>query len=452
MIFSAYWFLVFFGAVLVVFHATPFPLIRSLVLAAASATFYWHFAGPAGVVPILVLGALTYAIALSKKPLLLNLGMVLCVLTLVFYKYTLFVFGGIAQLIPFLGSIPVSTYAPTIAPLAISFFVFEFVHYLYDVKKGNQEIRNPLEFFHFAMFFPTLVAGPIKRFEQFIPALRCALEAGRVQSVDLQFGLLRLASGFAKKLVADSLTVYIASVDAGFIEAPIETRWFIFAAIAMRIYLDFSGYSDMAIGTARMMGIKVQENFNWPYLATNLSSFWRRWHISLSSWIRDYIYIPLGGNRTGSVRHALNLALVFFLCGLWHGAAWNFVLWGLFHGAGLIVQSGARNFYEQVIPVYQRLTVQQDSLFAKFMDVLLNLVGWILNKLFAVVGWILNMRVPPTLQTLTVNQKVLFTRTSDAMLTLGAWILTTLFVWSGWLLFFYPPARAFKMFLSLFNY
>jgi len=452
MIFSAYWFLVFFGVVLIIFYATPFPLIRSLVLAVASASFYWHFAGPAGVVPILILGAITYAVALSKKPLLLNLGMVSCVMALVFYKYTLFIVGNITKLIPLLGDVPVSSYAPTIAPLAISFFVFEFIHYLYDVKQGNQEIRNPLEFFHFSMFFPTLAAGPIKRFEQFIPALRCALQAGRVQSVELQFGLLRLASGFAKKLIADSLTVYIGSADAGFIEAPIETRWFILAAIAMRIYLDFSGYSDMAIGTARMMGIKVPENFNWPYLATNLTIFWRRWHISLSSWIRDYIYVPLGGNRVGPVQHALSLVLVFFLCGLWHGAAWNFVLWGLFHGAGLVVQSSLHTCYERVIPVYQRLTVQQDSLFAKSMDALLTPVGWILNKLLAVVGWVLNERVAPTVQTLTVHQKVLITRTRDAMLTLGAWTLTTFFVWTGWLLFFYPPARAYKMFLSLFKF
>lgn len=406
MIFSAYWFLVFFGIVLIAFYATPFPLIRSLVLAVASTSFYWHFAGPAGIIPILVLGMIAYAVALSKKPLLLNLGMVLCVATLVFYKYTLFFLGNITKLIPFLGDLPVSTYAPTIAPLAISFFVFEFVHYLYDVKRGNQAIRNSLEFFHFSMFFPTLAAGPIKRFEQFIPALRCALQAGRVQSVDLQFGLLRLATGFAKKLVADSLTVYVGSAGPGFIDAPIETRWVIFAAIAIRIYLDFSGYSDMAIGTARMMGIKVPENFNWPYLATSLTSFWRRWHISLSSWIRDYLYVPLGGNRVGQTRHAFNLVVVFLICGLWHGAEWNFVAWGLFHGAGLIAQSWLYPIYSFVISVFKIPLMRQSSLFARYRD---------------------------------------------ALLMLPSWILTTLFVWTGWLLFFYPPAQAFKMFLSLFN-
>lgn len=407
MIFSAYWFLIFFSVVLIVFHATSSPFIRSLVLAVASVVFYWHFAGPAGVLPILAMGIVTYTVALAKNSIILNLGMVSCVMTLVFYKYTLFVFESITKLIPFFGNIPISTYAPTVAPLAISFFVFEFVHYLYDVKKGNQAIRKPLEFFHFAMFFPTLVAGPIKRFQQFIPALRHALQAGRVQSVDLQFGLLRLLTGFAKKLAADSLNAYVGYAGSTFAEYPVEIRWIIFAAIAMRIYLDFSGYSDMAIGAARMMGIKVPENFNWPYLATSLTSFWRRWHISLSSWIRDYLYVPLGGNRVGSARHAVNLVAVFFVCGLWHGAAWNFVFWGLFHGAGLIAESWLNPLYARATSVFNNSSVQQNSSFA--------------------------------------------TRTRDVMLMLPGWMLTTFFVWTGWLLFFYPPAQAFNMFLALFN-
>lgn len=408
MIFSAYWFLIFFAIVLIAFYATPVPIIRSFVLAIASASFYWHFVGPAGVISIMILGVVSYSSALSKRPLFINFSIVLCVLALVFYKYTLFIFKNISKLIPSLENFPVSAYAPTVAPLAISFFVFEFVHYLYDVKRGNRAISNPLEFFHFSMFFPTLAAGPIKRFEQFIPALRCALQTNRVKLTDLQFGLLRLAAGFAKKLVADSLAVYVGAtcVGASFIDCPIEQRWIVFAAIAMRIYLDFSGYSDMAIGTARMMGIKVPENFNWPYLATSLTSFWRRWHISLSSWIRDYLYVPLGGNRVSRIRHAYNLGIVFLVCGLWHGAEWNFVAWGLFHGVGLIVESWFHTISRFVLSVFKMPSTPQNS-----------------------------------------SIKI----TNNVFLILPGWILTTLFVWTGWLLFFYPPAQALKMFASLFN-
>lgn len=409
MIFSAYWFLIFFCVVLVAFYASPTPRYKSIVLAIASLSFYWHFAGPAGVFPILVLGGITYAFALTKKRSLLNLGIVVCVLTLVFYKYTLFIFGNVTNLIPILRNIPVSTFAPAIAPLAISFFVFEFVHYLYDVKKEKGAIGNPLEFFHFAMFFPTLAAGPIKRFEQFIPALREALHKDKVRSLDLQYGFLRLMSGFVKKLTADSLTLYVGAtcVGAGFMDCPIEQRWTIFVAIALRIYLDFSGYSDMAIGTARMMGIKVPENFNWPYLATSLSDFWKRWHISLSSWIRDYLYIPLGGNRVSKLRHANNLAIVFLVCGLWHGAAWNFVAWGAFHGAGLIAEAWIQALLAVIIPA---------SLANNFL------------------------------------QNPWLARTKDALFLIPGWFVTTLFVWTGWLLFFYPPDLALKMFLSLFKF
>jgi alginate O-acetyltransferase complex protein AlgI len=409
MIFSAYWFLIFLCIFVVAFHASPTPKYKSIILAIASLLFYWHFAGPAGVFPILVLGILTYFLALSKKVILLNLGIALCVLTLIFYKYTFFIFENVTNLLPILQYLPISTFAPTVAPLAISFFVFEFIHYIYDVKREKGVITSPLEFLHFSMFFPTLAAGPIKRFEQFVPTLRAALLKDRVHLLDLQYGFLRLISGFVKKLTADSLTLYVGATCAGtgFMGCTIEQRWTIFFAIAMRIYLDFSGYSDMAIGTARMMGIKVPANFNWPYLATSLSAFWQRWHISLSSWIRDYLYVPLGGNRVSKMRHAANLLLVFLVCGLWHGAAWNFVAWGAFHGAGLIAEAWIKALFALVIPASLGSNLVQNS-------------------------W--------------------QSRTKHAVLLFPSWFVTTLFVWSGWLLFFYPPDLALKMFLSLFKF
>lgn len=406
MIFTTFWFVLFATGFLLVFFAWPFAKGRSVLLAAASALFYAHFAGPAGMVPILVLGAVTYALGLTRRPSLLNLGMVLCAASLIFYKYTAFLSANLVELVPALKAYPVSQYVPVVAPLAISFFVFEFVHYLYDVKKGNPAIRNPLDFFHFAMFFPTLVAGPIKRYEQFLPALKQGLASASIASPGFQAGLLRVLVGFGKKFVADSLALYVTTLGPAFESHPLELRWMIFTALAMRIYLDFSGYSDMAIGFARMVGIRIPENFNWPYLATSVRDFWHRWHISLSTWIRDYLYVPLGGNRVRPARQALNALTVFVVCGLWHGAAWNFVLWGTYHGLGLVLQHA----------MARPLAGMQASLAAK---------------------------VPASLP--------FGVQLSRGLVCLPAWAVTTLFVWSGWLLFFYPPGQALKMFVALFR-
>ena len=151
-------------------------------------------------------------------------------------------------------------------------------------------------------------------------------------------GAQRIALGLVKKIVlADNLTLALDYYGPGFTALPAGQAWLFLAALAARILLDFSGYSDMAIGLSRLLGIGLPENFNWPYLATSLQDFWQRWHISLSTWIRDYVYIPLGGNRHGLIRRLANGLFVFALCGLWHGPAWHFVLWGLWHGAGLVV-------------------------------------------------------------------------------------------------------------------
>lgn len=406
MIFTTFWFLIFGAIFLPLFYAVRSPRWRSIVLALASLTFYVHFAGPAGMAPILVMAVVTYLAPKMRKPVFLVLAMTLCAMALVTYKYTAFLFENLVRLVPAVAAFPVSQYAPVVAPLAISFFVFEFIHYLYDVKKGTPAIRNPLEFFHFAMFFPTLVAGPIKRYEQFIPALKQGLASASPLSADFQWGFLRVAVGFAKKLIADSLTVLVTAQQAGFTSYPLAVKWVVFAALAMRIYLDFSGYSDMAIGFARMMGIKIPENFNWPYLATSAQDFWRRWHISLSSWIRDYLYVPLGGNRVGTMRRSANLLTVFFVCGLWHGAAWNYVLWGLYHGFGLVVNHGFTLLLERraaARPASTRNYPRGVAAAARFL------------------AWA------------------------------PSWALTTFFVWTGWLLFFYPPGQAWKMFLALFG-
>lgn len=227
-------------------------------------------------------------------------------------------------------------------PLGISFFTFEFVHYLTDVRLGKLQpargLRGLRDFGLFTLFFPTLLSGPIKRYQSFF-----SLDGGegdqsqRFRPAFLAEGLTRMALGIGKKVIlADSMTSL-----SGRLLIPDQVTpmglWMAMYAYAIKIYFDFSGYTDIAIGCARLLGYRVPENFDRPYQRENLSEFWRHWHMSLSSWIRDYLFIPLGGSRVSPLRAAVNLTLVMALCGLWHGASWNFVAWGLWQGLGLVV-------------------------------------------------------------------------------------------------------------------
>lgn len=379
MIFTTYWFGLFALAFFPLYWlARPAPVRLGLLLVGCFG-FHAHFAGAAGVLPIVALALVTYLAGLSRARWALSAAMLLSVLALVFYKYTHFLtLDLLAALSPDWGD-RVHAFAraaqPATPPLAVSFFTFEFVHYLYDVRHGAPSIRHPAKFCAFTFFFPSLVAGPIKRYQPFLASLDAGL--ARVTAADVQAGLLRAAGGFVKKVVlADNLTAAIAYWQPHFAEIPLPARWLLCAALGLRILLDFSGYSDMAIGFARMAGIVVPENFNWPYSATSLADFWQRWHISLSSWIRDYVYIPLGGNRHGAARRTANGLVAFGLCGLWHGAAWNFVFWGLYHGAGLAVAST----YRTVLGAPGRALGTALTR--------LPLLGWAVTMLFVFVGWL----------------------------------------------------------------
>ncbi|HXQ82089.1 MAG TPA: MBOAT family O-acyltransferase [Opitutaceae bacterium] len=380
MIFTTYWFLLFAIAAITVFRLLPGPAWRQGWLAVACATFHWHFAGPAGVKPIIVLMVITYLAGLTRRLWVCALAMVACVAALCFYKYSLFLIGSAVH--PFSAALAAAlerlarAVMPGAPPLGVSFFTFEFVHYLFEVRRGGEPIRNPLKFLLFAIFFPSLVAGPIKRYAQFLPSLG---EAARspFSSAELAEGLARVGLGFAKKiLIADQLTAYIDFFQPHFDEQGFLGKWAIFAAIAFRILMDFSGYSDIAIGCARILGIRLPENFNWPYAARDLQEFWIRWHISLSLWIRDYVYIPLGGGRHGWTRRVLNALCAFALCGLWHGPARHFVLWGLYHGCGLgLCATYAR--IPELGPAVEQV-IRRDPI-----------VGWAVTQLYAWFGWLL---------------------------------------------------------------
>jgi alginate O-acetyltransferase complex protein AlgI len=333
-IFNTAWFVLFFLAFYAVLWLVPSAKIRFFYVLAASAIFHYHFAGPAGVKPIIVMAVLTYGAGLllerlepgPKRRLVFVVGLLVPVAGLVFYKYRELLLSPFAVKEPGKGG-------PVALPLAISFFTFEFVHYLTDVYKGSAPIRSPFRFAFFSIFFPSIVSGPIKRFQPFLAQVDDGIE--RPARDGMLAGAGQVLLGFFKKLVvADNAAIAIAAVESH----PGKTRAsvvLLLVLLSIRILFDFSGYSDIAIGLGRLIGLELPRNFRTPYAARNISEFWQRWHISLSSWIRDYVYIPLGGGRASVSRKALNLSITMFLCGLWHGAAWHFGFWGLYHGAGL---------------------------------------------------------------------------------------------------------------------
>ncbi len=326
----------------------PNARVRFFYVLACSAVFHYHFAGPAGVTPIIIMAVITFYLALwmvqypqnsPKKKWIFGLALLVPVGGLVFYKYRALLLGSLARSLSGGAGDWLSTHAVQPAmPLAISFFTFEFVHYLTDVYHGDgKPVRNPFKFAIFCIFFPSIVSGPIKRFQPFLAQLEEGLPRPAVEKAAL--GLAQVLLGFFKKLViADNATLLIHLLEKR-TDLAFGPVCLLMTLLSIRILFDFSGYSDIAIGLGRMIGLDLPRNFNFPYIARSITDFWRRWHMSLSGWIRQYIYIPLGGNRSGPARKFLNLIVTMFVCGLWHGASWHFGIWGIYHGVGLTIHN-----------------------------------------------------------------------------------------------------------------
>jgi alginate O-acetyltransferase complex protein AlgI len=260
------------------------------------------------------------------------------------FKYANFFADNVNTLLLALSVKPVVV-PRVLLPIGISFFTFHAISYVVDVYRRDATAqKSPVHAALYLLLFPQLIAGPIIRYRDLADQL-----ARRIVTLDdFAYGVRRFIIGLSKK-------VLIANVVAGpadtifsmpLAELSAAHAWLGIVCYTLQIYFDFSGYSDMAIGLGRMFGFRFPENFRWPYIASSVQAFWRRWHISLSTWFRDYLYIPLGGNRVSAARRYVNLVVVFFLCGLWHGASWNFVIWGLWHGMFLVgerVCSQSRN-------------------------------------------------------------------------------------------------------------
>jgi alginate O-acetyltransferase complex protein AlgI len=268
-------------------------------------------------------------------------------------------------------------------PIGISFFTFHQISYVIDVYRGTSPPqRDVLTFNTYVAMFPQLIAGPIVRYHEIADQLNRRTTRWQADLVD---GFPRFCLGLTKKVVvADSVAPMVnAAFSTPGAQLNTRTAWLGVIAYTIQIYFDFSGYSDMAIGLGRMLGFQLPENFARPYSAVSITDFWRRWHMSLSRWFRDYLYIPLGGNRRGRVRTYTNLWIVFVLVGLWHGAAWTFVLWGVFHGGILVV--------ERILKLEQPKPGAHEA-FRRVITMFLVMFGWVLFRSSSLgqAGWFLH--------------------------------------------------------------
>lgn len=350
----------------VIFYAWGEPGFVLLMIASALANWFfgrWIDRRPGSAKPALV------------AAIVMNIGL------LAFFKYANFFLSTVGSFWRLAGWPPPPT--PDIRlPIGISFFTFHAISYVTDIYRRNQpSARSPAETALYIFLFPQLIAGPILRWTSIAPQLarRERTRAG------FAAGIRRFACGLAKKTLIANIVGGPADriFNLAATGAPLTTSvaWVGVVCYTLQIYFDFSGYSDMAIGLGRMFGFTFMENFNYPYIAQSMREFWRRWHISLSTWFRDYVYLPLGGNRVTKSRTCLNLFIVFYLCGLWHGAAWTFVAWGLYHGAFLSLERTAFGGF------LARLSAPLRHLYA----LLVIMAGWVLfrSASYAVAGEIL---------------------------------------------------------------
>ena len=342
MIFNTWAYAVFLPLAVAIYWLVPVRA-RSPLLTAFGLFFYAYYYPPhllliLATIPFVywVAGRVTPDAGRARRRWL-AVGVSACLAALVFYKYQGFLLD-LARYVLKPTGIPFDAHAMELRPpLGISFFVFEYVHYLTEVFRGTVAPARLGTLSLFIMFFPTLICGPIKRYNQFHPEEAVA----RFDAEGINAGLQRIVVGLAKKtLVADSMAPFCTPILAHPERYDFVMLWLGVYGYAFQIYFDFAGYSDIAIGSARLFGYRVPENFDYPYLQPNIARFWRAWHMSLTSWITDYVYIPLGGNRRGELRGAWNRLVSMTLCGLWHGAAVHFAVWGLYHGLALNAYRG----------------------------------------------------------------------------------------------------------------
>lgn len=370
MLFSSIVFLfTFLPAVVILYYLLPVRF-RNVILLLASLVFY-AWGEPVYLFLMLLSILFNYFSGLdiarnlqdkraAKRSLVFNLIINLAVLG--FFKYEGFVLDTLNGILP----VHISYHALPL-PIGISFYTFQILSYIIDVYRGNVKVQTNLpNFALYVTMFPQLIAGPIVQYADVDEQL-ASREVSRTKFGE---GSMYFIRGLAKKVLLANTSGMIFTEVSGLAKGNIAvmTAWLGAFAYMFQIYFDFSGYSDMAIGLGKMFGFEFNMNFNYPYVSKSITEFWRRWHISLSSWFRDYVYIPLGGNRVSKIKHIRNLLIVWFLTGLWHGAAWNFVAWGLYYGVILIIEKYLLS------PVLDRLP----DVVRHIYSIVLVVIGWVL--------------------------------------------------------------------------
>ncbi len=343
MLFTEPVFLFVFLPVLLAWYFVPSKVPRNGLLLVASLVFYARGGGAfTGLVLVLVAANYQAALAIDRRRdtpaarRLLAATVAGDLLVLGVFKYTGFVVGNANALLSLIGLSPVP--APTVLlPIGISFLTFHAISYVVDVYRRDAAAqKGPVEAGLYLLLFPQLIAGPIVRYRD----IADQIGARAITVSDVADGVRRFTIGLGKKMLVANIVAGPADRIFAMPTAELTAghAWLGVLCYTLQIYFDFSGYSDMAIGLGRMFGFRFPENFRYPYVADSIQEFWRRWHMSLSTWFRDYLYVPLGGNRVSMSRLYLNLVAVFFLCGLWHGASWTFAIWGLYHGGFLVLE------------------------------------------------------------------------------------------------------------------
>ena len=370
-----------FSSILFLFYYLPFVLIiyfisprkyRNLVLFLSSLLFY-SWGEPRYIWIMLFSTVVDYTCGkrvhfyknknhISKAKLWLGLSIFTNLGLLAFFKYSDFLIANVNNL--FNTTIPLLGLA---LPIGISFYTFQTMSYTIDVFRGETKVQNSIiSFGTYVTLFPQLIAGPIVRYQTVADEID-----NRVETFDLfGEGVKRFILGMGKKvLLANSIGQIWANISAGDISTlPTLTAWIGILAFAFQIYFDFSGYSDMAIGLGKMFGFNFLENFNYPYMSRSITEFWRRWHISLGTWFKEYLYIPLGGNRVSKLMNIRNILIVWMLTGIWHGASWNFALWGLYFGVILIIEKFILKEYLEKLP----------SFFRRIYTLSLIIISWVI--------------------------------------------------------------------------
>ena len=344
MLFNSISYFIFFPVIFILYWLFPHRY-RWLLLLVASYYFYMSW-NVKYVFLILFTTIISFIAAIciekeenvQRKRMVLFVVAFLCLGVLFYFKYFNFISQSVSDFLN-LFSIPLHPLTiHVLLPVGISFYTFQTLSYVADVYKGDIKAERHFGYYAtFISFFPQLVAGPIERTKNLLPQIKA------VHTFDYNlatYGLKLMAWGFFKKLViADTLSPVVSQI----YRSPENYKGFALVLATLfftfQIYCDFSGYSDIAIGTAKCFGINLMANFKSPYLSKSIKEFWNRWHISLSTWFRDYVYIPLGGNRVNAIRHSINLLITFFASGLWHGANWTFIIWGLVHGVALLIEN-----------------------------------------------------------------------------------------------------------------